>query len=102
MAEEQSQENKSLEPTARRLEKAREEGQFATSRDLTTLVLLLVAFLFIFTSGPLLVQQMVAMMREGHGPVDIRLFSWAYWATSPFNHPFITGLCIRSLESLWL
>ena len=65
MAEEQSQEDKSLEPTARRLEKAREEGQFATSRDLTTLVLLLVAFLFIFTSGPLLVQQMVAMMREG-------------------------------------
>lgn len=65
MAEEQSQEYKSLEPTARRLEKAREEGQFATSRDLTTLVLLLVAFLFIFTSGPLLVQQMVAMMREG-------------------------------------
>jgi flagellar biosynthetic protein FlhB len=46
MAEEQSQEDKSLEPTARRLEKAREEGQFATSRDLTTLVLLLVAFLF--------------------------------------------------------
>ena len=65
MAEEQSQEDKSLEPTARRLEKAREEGQFATSRDLTTLVLLLVAFLFIFTSGPLLVQQMVGMMREG-------------------------------------
>ena len=65
MAEEQSQEDKSLEPTARRLEKAREEGQFATSRDLTTLVLLLVAFLFIMTSGPLLVQQMVAMMREG-------------------------------------
>ena len=65
MAEEQSQEDKSLEPTARRLDKAREEGQFATSRDLTTLVLLLVAFLFIFTSGPLLVQQMVAMMREG-------------------------------------
>ena len=65
MAEEQSQEDQSLEPTARRLEKAREEGQFATSRDLTTLVLLLVAFLFIFTSGPLLVQQMVAMMREG-------------------------------------
>ena len=65
MAEEQSQEDKSLEPTARRLEKAREEGQFATSRDLTTLALLLVAFLFIFTSGPLLVQQMVAMMREG-------------------------------------
>lgn len=65
MAEEQSQEDKSLEPTARRLEKAREEGQFATSRDLTTLVLLLVAFLFIMTSGPLLVQQMVGMMREG-------------------------------------
>ena len=65
MAEEQSQEDKGLEPTARRLEKAREEGQFATSRDLTTLVLLSVAFLFIFTSGPLIVQQMVGMMREG-------------------------------------
>ena len=64
MAEDASQ-DRTEEPTARRLEKAREEGQFATSRDLTTLVLLSVAFLFIFTSGPLIVQQMVGMMREG-------------------------------------
>ena len=65
MAEEEFQEDKTLDPTARRLEKAREEGQFAQSRDLTTLVMLLVFLLFIFSAGPILVRQMVVMVRDG-------------------------------------
>jgi flagellar biosynthetic protein FlhB len=65
MAEEESQEEKTLDPTERRLEKAREEGQFVQSRDLTTLILLLTFLLFIFASGPLLVQQMVLVVRDG-------------------------------------
>ena len=65
MAEEDSQEEKTLDPTERRLQKAREEGQFVQSRDLTTLLLLLTFLLFIFASGPLLVQQMVLVVRDG-------------------------------------
>ena len=65
MAEEEFQEDKTLDPTERRLQKAREEGQFAQSRDLTTLALLLVFMLFVFSAGPLLVQQMVIMVRDG-------------------------------------
>jgi flagellar biosynthetic protein FlhB len=65
MAEEEFQEDKTLEPTERRLQKAREEGQFAQSRDLTTLGLLLVFMLFAFSAGPVLVRQMVMMVRDG-------------------------------------
>ena len=65
MAEEEFQEDKTLEPTERRIQKAREEGQFVQSRDLTTLILLLTFLLFIFSAGPVLVQQMVLMVREG-------------------------------------
>jgi flagellar biosynthetic protein FlhB len=65
MAEEDTQEEKTLDPTERRLQKAREEGQFVQSRDLTTLLLLLTFLLFIFASGPLLVQQMVLVVRDG-------------------------------------
>ena len=65
MAEEEFQEDKTLDPTERRLQKAREEGQFAQSRDLTTLLLLLTFLLFIFSAGPILVQQMVVMVRDG-------------------------------------
>jgi flagellar biosynthetic protein FlhB len=65
MAEEEFQEDKTLEPTERRLQKAREEGQFAQSRDLTTLGLLLVFMLFAFSAGPVLVRQMVIMVRDG-------------------------------------
>ena len=65
MAEEDTQEEKTLDPTERRLQKAREEGQFVQSRDLTTLLLLLTFLLFVFASGPLLVQQMVLVVRDG-------------------------------------
>ena len=65
MAEEEFQDDKTLDPTERRLQKAREEGQFAQSRDLTTLLLLLTFLLFVFSAGPILVQQMVVMVREG-------------------------------------
>jgi flagellar biosynthesis protein FlhB len=45
-------EEKQLDPTERRLERAREEGQFAQSRDLTTfLVLLLFAAFFVGVGG---------------------------------------------------
>ncbi|MGA1336111.1 MAG: EscU/YscU/HrcU family type III secretion system export apparatus switch protein [Burkholderiaceae bacterium] len=65
MAEETSQEDKQLEPTERRLQKAREDGQFAQSRDLTTLGLITIFLLFIFVAGPSLMTQLVVMVKEG-------------------------------------
>ncbi|MEY3970330.1 MAG: hypothetical protein RLZZ80_28, partial [Pseudomonadota bacterium] len=65
MAEESSQEDKQLEPTERRLQQAREDGQFAQSRDLTTLALITIFLLFIFVAGPTLMTQLVVMVKEG-------------------------------------
>jgi flagellar biosynthesis protein FlhB len=65
MAEEEFQQEKTLEPTERRLQKAREEGQFAQSRDLTTLVLLVTFMVFILAVGPLLAQRMILLLKQG-------------------------------------
>jgi flagellar biosynthetic protein FlhB len=58
-------EDKELEPTERRLEKAREEGQFPQSRDLTTLVLLFVFGVFLLVFGHLMLQQLVILVQTG-------------------------------------
>ena len=58
-------EDKELEPTERRLEKAREEGQFPQSRDLTTLVLLFIFGVFLLIFGHLLLQQLVILVQTG-------------------------------------
>jgi len=53
-------EEKQLDPTERRLERAREEGQFAQSRDLTTFLVLL-PILAVSKGEPLLNQQHQAL-----------------------------------------
>lgn len=58
-------EEKELEPTERRLEKAREEGEFPQSRDLTTLVLLFIFGLFLLVFGHLIMQQLVILVQTG-------------------------------------
>jgi len=57
MAEESSQERE-LAPSAKRLEQAREKGQFAQSRDLTTFALIVGFFLVVTIIGPILFRQM--------------------------------------------
>jgi len=47
-------EEKQLDPTERRLERAREEGQFAQSRDLTTLIVLVIFSAFLLGAGGVL------------------------------------------------
>lgn len=58
-------EDRQLEPTERRLQKAREEGQFPQSRDLTTLTLLAVFGAFLALFGQQLLAQMVVLVQEG-------------------------------------
>lgn len=61
MADDSSQE-KTEEPTPKRLEKAREEGQVPRSRELTTSVLLLSGTICLFVMGGFITQRMQAIM----------------------------------------
>jgi flagellar biosynthetic protein FlhB len=58
-------EERSLDPTERRLQKAREEGQLPQSRDLTTFAMLAVVPMALLAFGPLLMDQMVRMVKGG-------------------------------------
>ncbi|WP_299978155.1 flagellar biosynthesis protein FlhB [uncultured Pseudoteredinibacter sp.] len=62
MAEDSSQE-KTEEPTPKRLEKAKEEGQVPRSRELTTSVLLLGGTICLFMLGGYITERMEAIMR---------------------------------------
>lgn len=62
---ENDNEDRQLEPTERRLQKAREEGEFPQSRDLTTLTLLAVFGAFLALFGHHLLEQMVILVQEG-------------------------------------
>ena len=59
-----SSQERTQEPTERKLEKAREQGQFPQSRDLTTLFLISGFVLLAMASGPALVDRMVRMVRH--------------------------------------
>lgn len=59
MANEESGQEKTLDPTPRRLEKAREEGQFPQSPDVTTLVLVSIGALAIYVAGDRFLQALV-------------------------------------------
>ena len=58
-------EERALEPTEQRIRKAREEGQYPQSRDLTTLLVLMALAVFTFTLGPTLFAQWVEVVRAG-------------------------------------
>jgi len=55
MAEEDSAQEKSEEPTAKKLEKSREEGQLPRSKDLSTSVVLIASVLSVIAFGPIMV-----------------------------------------------
>jgi flagellar biosynthetic protein FlhB len=58
-------EEKQLDPTERRLERAREEGQFAQSRDLTTFLVLVLFAGCLLGLGASLMKGMVALVQQG-------------------------------------
>jgi len=57
--------DRELEPTERRIQRAREQGQLPQSRDITTFALLLGFIIFLLTAGPYLMRQLVIMMQSG-------------------------------------
>jgi flagellar biosynthetic protein FlhB len=52
-----------LEPSERRILRAREQGQLPQSRDIATFALLVVFIIFLISAGPLLIKQLVSMTR---------------------------------------
>lgn len=60
-----SDEDKTEAPTPHRLEKAREEGQIPRSRELTSLLMLLVGLSVIWMGGETLARQLAAMLSGG-------------------------------------
>jgi len=64
VAEESAQERQ-LDPTAKRLEQARDQGQFAQSRDVTTLALIMGLVGFVVVIGPIVFRQMLVMVELG-------------------------------------
>lgn len=64
MADDSSDEEKTEDPTPRRIEKAREEGQVARSRELSTFMLLLGGVGGLWTMGALLYNQLSLVMEQ--------------------------------------
>ena len=58
-------EEKQLDPTERRLERAREEGQFAQSRDLTTFLVLVLFAGCLLGLGNSLMKGLVTLVQQG-------------------------------------
>jgi len=95
-------EERQLDPTERRLERAREEGQFAQSRDLTTfLVLLLFAAFFVGIGGSLM-KGMVELVKQGltFGSSDDWQNHLIDWASGPLVSAMLWVLAI--VLPLWL
>ena len=94
-------EEKELDPTERRLERAREEGQFAQSRDLTTLIVLVLFTAFLLSAGSALMGGLVALVKAGLSFDSSQ--DWQdhlmVWASGPLVQSFLWVLAI--IVPLW-
>ena len=89
-------EERQLDPTERRLERAREEGQFAQSRDLTTLIVLVLFTAFLLSAGGALMNGLVALVKAGltfDNSQDWQDHLQA-WASGPLTQSFLWVLAI--------
>jgi flagellar biosynthetic protein FlhB len=91
-----------LEPSERRILRAREQGQLPQSRDIATFALLTVFIIFLIAAGPLLLQQLVLMTKSSFvfaEPVKLldHIQDWT-------NGPLLVVLGVLSLVFLpvWL
>ena len=106
MANEDSGQEKTLDPTQRRLDKAREEGQFAQSQDLTTLVLVSIAALAVWVAGSRLLDSLVNAMRSALSFSDPSrvlqfLFEWLQGPISESVFWIVLVLALLFLASLF-
>ena len=103
MAENQNDsQDRELEPTERRIQRAREQGQLPQSRDITTFALLLGFIIFLITAGPYLMRQLVIMMQSGlqfSKPITL-IDHIAEWTSGAFL--IVLFICGVVLLIIWL
>ena len=97
-----SSEEKQLDPTERRLERAREEGQFAQSRDLTTFLILVLFAGCLIGLGGSLMKGLVLLVQQGltFGNSQDWQDHLAEWASGPLMNTFMWVMAI--VIPLWL
>jgi flagellar biosynthetic protein FlhB len=95
-------EEKQLDPTERRLERAREEGQFAQSRDLTTFLILVLFAGCLIGLGGSLMKGLVLLVQQGltFGNSQDWQEHLAEWASGPLMNTLMWVLAI--VIPLWL
>jgi len=95
-------EEKQLDPTERRLERAREEGQFAQSRDLTTFLILVLFAGCIIGLGGSLMKGLVLLVQQGltFGNSQDWQEHLAEWVSGPLMNTSMWVLAI--VIPLWL
>ena len=95
-------EEKQLDPTERRLERAREEGQFAQSRDLTTFLILVLFAGCLLGLGGSLMKGLVLLVQQGltFGNSQDWQEHLAEWASGPLMNTLMWVLAI--VIPLWL
>ena len=95
-------EEKQLDPTERRLERAREEGQFAQSRDLTTFLILVLFAGCLIGLGGSLMKGLVLLVQQGLTFDNSQ--DWqehlAEWASGPLMNTLMWVMAI--VIPLWL
>ena len=103
MAENQNDsQDRELEPTERRIQRAREQGQMPQSRDITTFALLLSFIIFLITTGPYLMRQLVIMMQSGlqfSKPISL-IDHISEWTSGAFL--MVMLICAVILLIIWL
>ena len=102
LAESDTSEEKQLDPTERRLERAREEGQFAQSRDLTTFLILVLFAGCLIGLGGSLMKGLVLLVQQGltFGNSQDWQEHLAEWASGPLMNTLIWVMAI--VIPLWL
>ena len=95
-------EEKQLDPTERRLERAREEGQFAQSRDLTTFLILVLFAGCLRGLGGSLMKGLVLLVQQGltFGNSQDWQEHLAEWASGPLMNTLMWVMAI--VIPLWL
>jgi len=94
--------DRELEPTERRIQRAREQGQMPQSRDITTFALLLSFIIFLITTGPYLMRQLVIMMQSGlqfSKPISL-IDHISEWTSGAFL--MVMLICAVILLIIWL
>jgi type III secretion protein U len=111
MAESESGEEKSIDPTDRKLRKSREEGQVAHAQDFVAGLTLIAVLAYLVIAGPGMLERLEILMRDGAFPPGADFptrakfaIDLAFWTTAQIIGPIlgvaIAGVIITSLFDL--